>query len=127
MPHASTDPRLPGKASPGLAGASPADPLAIMARALTRGAPAPQEPPETVFLAWLLSVPRDLDPAEAAGRMLARFVPPRPEPCGTGRERLIELLNDTRRWPRRRLSCLATGRGARPAARRETTGRRAWR
>jgi hypothetical protein len=55
----------------------------------------------------LLSGPRDLDPAEAAGRMLVRFANPRAEACGAGRERLIELLNDTTRWLHPRLSCLA--------------------
>jgi hypothetical protein len=86
--------------------ASPADPLAIMACAMTRGA---ADPPERVFLAWLLSVPRELDPADAARRLLVRFAGRAADEGGAGRERLIELLNDTTRWPSGRLACLARG------------------
>src|SRR5918997_1261621 len=80
-------------------GASPADPLAIMARALTRGA---ADPPETVFLAWLVS-------------------------GSAGQERLIELLNDTTRWPHDRLSWPARRKGGRQPAERKPMRRRTWR
>ena len=86
--------------------ASPADPLSIMACAMTRGA---ADPPERVFLAWLLSVPRDLDPADAARRLLTRFAGHGADERDAGRERLIELLNDTTRWSSGRLACLAKG------------------
>jgi hypothetical protein len=99
--------------------ASPADPLAIMARAMTEGS---AEPPEKVFLAWLLSVSRDLDAAEAARRMLARFAAARPP--DRGGERLIELLNETARWSSDRLACLA-GEKAGPARQRKR--RQTWR
>jgi hypothetical protein len=92
--------------------ASAADPLAIMDRAMARDA---VHPPEGVFLAWLLSVPRGLDPAEAARRMLGRFAAERCKPRSVGHERLIALLNDATRWPADRLSCLARG-GRTPAA-----------
>jgi hypothetical protein len=95
-----------------------------MARALTRGA---ADPPETVFLAWLLSVPRDLDPAEAAGRMLVRFAGRRLTSGSAGQERLIELLNDTTRWPHDRLSWLARRKGGRQPAERKPMRRRTWR
>jgi hypothetical protein len=96
--------------------ASSADPLAIMDQAMTRDA---EDPPETLFLAWLLSLPRDLDPAEAARRMLLRFAHARPEQAGPGRLRLVELLNDTTRWSSERLSCLARGPQRRQAAGRQ--------
>jgi hypothetical protein len=102
--------------------ASDADPQAIMARAMTRQTAGP---PETLFLAWLLSLPRDLDPAEAARWMLLRFTGPQPGEGGAGRERLIELLNETTRWPSDRLACLARGeRGPQREARRARKGRR---
>jgi hypothetical protein len=101
--------------------ASPADPLSIMAKAMTQHA----GPAETLFLAWLLSLPRDLDPAEAARRMLLCFAGPQPGEGGAGRERLIELLNDTTRWPSDRLACLARGEGGpQREARRARKGRR---
>jgi hypothetical protein len=84
-----------------------------MAQAMMRDA---EDPPETLFLAWLLSLPRDLDPAEAARRMLVRFAGARPEQGGPGRLRLIKLLNETTRWPSGRLSYLGRGERRRQAA-----------
>jgi hypothetical protein len=77
------------------------DPLRIMTRAMSG---ATEDPPEMVFLAWLLSVPAGLDAAAAARALLARY--PAHLPDADRRIRLRELLNETARWPARRLAGL---------------------
>lgn len=56
---------------------------------------------EDVLLAWLLRLPDGVDPARAAGRLLAGA-----EPGRAGNQRLLALLAEVACWPMRRLGRL---------------------
>lgn len=71
-----------------------ADPLRIMAGGLAGPS---DHAPETILIAWLLSLPNALDPAIAAERLLVRFAD---QKHGPDAQRLLALLDETTRWPR---------------------------
>jgi hypothetical protein len=77
------------------------DPLLIMSKALAgAGSDASAE---SVFLAWLMSLPDGLDPAQAAERLLRDGGQDAEGQLG---RRLLELLEEAAHWPRTRLKRL---------------------
>lgn len=85
----------------------PADPDQVIAAFLAADQPVEPEP---VFLAWLLSLEVQLDPAEAAAALLAdlsRGGAPLRAPKAA---RLLIMLEDTTQWPRPALAALPVAR-----------------
>lgn len=84
------------------------DPLGLISAFLATGADRPGAA-DPVFLAWLVSLDADLDPAIAAAALLAG----RPA-AGMPGQRLLGLLHDTSHWPR---ASVAAFTAARPSVR----------
>lgn len=86
------------------------DPCGLIAAFLL--VPAPGDSADSVYVAWLVSLAAALDPARAAGLLLARLDlaerPPLPEA-----DRLVAMLDETTRWPRHRLDQLPRRRSRR--------------
>ena len=69
---------------------------------------------EEIFLAWLFSLPADVDPSFAATMVLARLESMAPPAVRTGEfGRLCSLLEETMTWPRSILEPWAGQRRAR--------------
>lgn len=82
-----------------------ADPQRVIGTFLAAGA---EIAPEPVYLAWLLSLEVEHDPAEAAAVVLAALPATRVRPPAAAR--LAALLADTTRWPRAAVAALVAER-----------------
>lgn len=72
--------------------------------------------PEEAIVAWLVRLPDDIEPAEAAGDVMRAYAtPPGTDPVGT---RLFELLDEIQRFPQERLTRMSRAPGRRGRARR---------
>ena len=91
---------------------SPDDPGGLIKEILDMGAEFPG-PAEDILVAWMLRLGEDLDPAEAARRLLDSYGvaegPLSDDACG----RVIELLRQAARFPQTRLAGHLGRRGGR--------------
>lgn len=79
------------------------DPGWLIRRTLAAEAEAePSGAAEDALLAWLIRLPDEHDPADAAARVLAVYRPVTPRHDALA-QRLFELLDQTQRYPRRHL------------------------
>ncbi|MGO1120154.1 hypothetical protein ACTL6U_15720 [Rhodovibrionaceae bacterium A322] len=86
------------------------DPKGRMSAVLLEGQSCPQRP-QDVLLAWLLELPKQLDPAFAATSLLTRW---KAANCPTLKEEksreLFELVEQVSRFPREQIQALANSR-----------------
>lgn len=85
------------------------DPDGLLQGTLTARPGHPADAAEDTLLAWLLRLPDELDPAEAAESALRAFAPAGRR-LNEDARRLTVLLEETRRYPRQRLARVATRR-----------------
>lgn len=106
-------PSFPGGSVPGAAaaaGAHPADPLDLddpqrRLRSALSGCVDPTVRPEDLLLDWLIGLADGIDPAAAAGRVVAAV-----DPQTTRNDRLLSLLAEVAQWPLTRLARLGGAR-----------------
>lgn len=86
------------------AGAGRVDPRSILSP-IFAGCDDTDGSAECLFLAWLMALPREIDPATAARRLLATLPMGRETVAASARiSRLVALLEETTLWPRPKLA-----------------------